>query len=94
MKRTRSEIAIQAAAETNMIARVWKGADETRVYLSRRNAAQTEAGYIRLYKKEGKLFSGFVTTGSGKGSRTAHAEGQSTFAYYKALWKAEQSATA
>lgn len=91
MKPTRAEIAIQAAAETNMSANVWKGNDETRIYLRRTNAARDEAGYIRLYKKEGKLFSALVATTSGKGSRTAQFEAEATYSRYKALWSAAQA---
>ena len=92
MKPTRAEIAIQAAAETNMSATVWKGNDETRIYLRRTNAARTDAGYIRLYKKDGKLFSALagLPTG-GTGSRTACAEAETAYARYKSLWSAAQS---
>jgi hypothetical protein len=94
MKPTRSEIAVQAAAETNMSATVWTGSDETRIYLRRKNAARTEAGYIRLYSKDGKMWSSVVVTASGKGARTAQFEAEATLARYKMLWKASQSATA
>lgn len=83
---------MQAARETHMTAKIWQRADnEIRVYLKRTNAAATEAGYIRIYTKDGKIFAEYVPDNrGGAGSRTASAEGRAAFAKYGEMRAAAQ----
>lgn len=90
----KAEIAVKAARAGNMSGKIWiKNATEVHVYLRRTNAAQTEAGYIRLWMTpEGKAFAKYVQTASGKGSRTAESEAEAVFARYQDMRKAADEA--
>ena len=88
MKPTRIQIAIQAAAAVNMPYTVHKGKNEDRIYLFSANAARA-AGYIRLYRKDGKFFSALAGLPQGGGKwLTACAEAEAAFVVYKKLMKA------
>lgn len=90
----KSQLAADAADQKRMTARIWvKDDTEIRVYLRRTNAARDEAGYIRLWTDGPKALAKYYPPdGSGKGSRTAQAEGEAAYARYLELRKTAQKA--